>query len=72
MGIPNDSYYEFVLNIYGHDEEKCIYLVGKNNKNIYVLPRQGGELAYQIEHNQKVRYLKDSSGTDYIDWRAGL
>lgn len=43
------------------------YLVGKESKNVYVLPNQGLMSAYQIENNQKVKTFK-YKGEFSTDW----
>ena len=61
--IPDEPVYVFYLAY-------CLreYIVGKESKNVYILPGQGGMNAYQIQDNKKIktyRYL----GYKDDEWR---
>ena len=67
--IPDEPVYVFDLIDYGRKMDgsicedgdlSCEYIVGKESKNVYVLPNQGSMSAYQIQDNKKIktyRYL---------------
>lgn len=59
--IPEESVYEFYLYYADENNERwfdiCIYLVGKESKNVYAMPNQGGMNAYQIQDNKKVKII---------------
>ena len=46
----------------------CIYIVGKESKNVYVIPGSGGMNAYQIQDNKKIKTYR-CLGFKYCDWR---
>ena len=46
----------------------CIYVVGKESKNVYVIPGTGGMNAYQIQDNKKIKTYR-CLGFKYCDWR---
>ena len=65
--IPEEPVYDFILTNYNGDLI-CEYIVGKESKNVYILPNQGSMSAYQIQDNKKIktyRYL----GYKSYDWR---
>lgn len=53
---------------YNCGEPDCIYIVGKESKNVYVIPGPGGMNAYQIQDNKKIKTYR-CSGFKYCDWR---
>lgn len=59
--IPREPVYEFYLRDYDANgeamEDVCGYLVGKDSKNIYVIPHQGCMDVYQIQDNKKVKTI---------------
>ena len=59
--IPEEPVYEFYLYCLDTNNEKdfdiCIYLVGKESKNVYAMPNQGGMNAYQIQDNKKAKVI---------------
>lgn len=71
--IPKEPCYEFYIANYGDDGEVNStineYLVGKNSKNVYILPNQGGKSAYQIKNNQKVKTFKYIGQGGSYEWR---
>lgn len=46
----------------------CIYIVGKESKNVYVIPGTGGMNAYQIQDNKKIKTYR-CLGFKSDDWR---
>ena len=71
--IPDEPVYVFDLVGYGREMDgsicedgyfNCEYIVGKESKNVYILPNQGSMSAYQIQDNKKIktyRYLDSKS-----------
>lgn len=60
--IPREPVYEFGLAVYSSDGseilyDECSYLVGKESKNVYVIPNQGCMDVYQIQDNKKVKTI---------------
>ena len=51
-----------VLNDY------CGYLVGKDSKNVYVIPNQGNMDVYQIQDNKKVKTIPWTGGGKSYKW----
>ena len=65
--IPEEPVYDFILTNYNGDLI-CEYIVGRESKNVYILPNQGSMSAYQIQDNKKIktyRYL----GYNSYEWR---
>ena len=65
--IPEEPVYDFILTNYNGDLI-CEYIVGRESKNVYILPNQGSMSAYQIQDNKKIktyRYL----GYKSYEWR---
>ena len=46
----------------------CIYIVGKESKNVYVIPDTGGMNAYQIQDNKKIKTYR-CLGYKSCEWR---
>ena len=73
--IPKEPGYTFGVGLLEDGEASCVdctYFVGKNSKNVYILPGQSMEPAYQIENNQKVKIFKWLAGGDFNEsyqWR---
>lgn len=73
--IPDEPAYFFTLTscIYENGSilsgaPVCIYIVGKESKNVYVIPGTGGMNAYQIQDNKKIKTYR-CSGFKSCDWR---
>lgn len=70
--IPAEPCYVFYIDNYSTDgnvtDTSKKYLVGKNSKNLYILPNQGGQSAYQIKNNQKVKTFKYIGECDSQEW----
>ena len=71
--IPKEPYYEFYVHVYDYNEEVffdiCEYLVGKESKNVYIAPNQGGMPIYQIKNNLKVNTFKYIGEGISYEWR---
>lgn len=71
--IPAETCYEFSIVTYRDDGEVDYsineYLVGKNSGNVYIMPNQGGESAYQIKNNQKIKTFKYTGQGGSQEWR---
>ena len=59
--IPKEPCYEFLLEALDDNGEvlfdACSYLVGKESKNVYVIPNQGCMDIYQIQDDKKVKTI---------------
>jgi hypothetical protein len=55
--VPEEEVYVFSL-VDSYNLEYCAYLVGKNSKNIYCVPHQGGLSVYQIKDNKIIKTYK--------------
>ena len=75
--IPDEPVYIFDLISYGREMDGSIcevgdtiygYIVGKESKNVYILPGQGSVNAYQIQDNKKIKTYR-CLGFKYCDWR---
>ena len=75
--IPDEPVYVFDLVGYGREMDGSIcevgdtiygYIVGKESKNVYILPGQGSVNAYQIQDNKKIKTYR-CLGFKYCDWR---
>lgn len=51
--IEPEATYHYILG--NDDMEMCEYLVGKESRNVYLIPSQGLSPAYQIANNQKIK-----------------
>lgn len=71
--MPKEPYYEFYVHVYGDNGEayydSCEYLVGKESKNVYIAPNQGGMSLYQIKNNQIVKTFKYTGQGGSYEWR---
>lgn len=71
--IPAEPCYVFYIDNYSDDgkvtDTSKEYLVGKNSKNVYIIPNQGGQSAYQIKNNQKVKTFKYAGQDGSQEWR---
>ena len=65
--IPEEPVYDFILTNYNGDLI-CEYIVGKESKNVYILPNQGSMSAYQIQDNEKIKTYR-YSGYKFDEWR---
>ena len=75
--IPDESVYVFDLIDYDRKmdgsicEYGCLaykYIVGKESKNVYILPNQGSMSAYQIQDNKKIKTYRCLYCKSY-EWR---
>ena len=75
--IPDESVYVFDLIDYGRKMDGSIceygylaykYIVGKESKNVYILPNQGNMNAYQIQDNKKIKTYRCLYSKSY-EWR---
>ena len=75
--IPDESVYVFNLINYGRKMDGSIceygylvykYVVGKESKNVYILPNQGSMSAYQIQDNKKIKTYRCLYCKSY-EWR---
>lgn len=70
--IPRESIYEFSLQDVDNNGEVlndfCDYLVGKDSKNVYVIPNQGNMDVYQIQDNKKVKTIQCTGGGQSSRW----
>ena len=74
--IPDEPAYVFTLTSYTREMDGsicggapfCIYIVGKESKNVYVIPGQGGMNAYQIQDNKKIKTYR-CLGFKFDEWR---
>ena len=75
--IPDESVYVFDLIDYGRKMDGSIceygylaykYIVGKESKNVYILPSQGSMSAYQIQNNIKIKTYRCLYCKSY-EWR---
>ena len=75
--IPDESVYVFDLIDYGRKMDGSIceygylaykYVVGKESKNVYILPNQGSMSAYQIQDNKKIKTYRCLYCKSY-EWR---
>lgn len=71
--IPREPVYEFTLEVYSLDgsevlNDECGYLVGKESKNVYVIPHQGCMDVYQIQDNKKVKTIPWLGGEKSHKW----
>lgn len=75
--IPDESVYVFDLIDYGSKMDGSIceygylaykYVVGKESKNVYILPSQGSMSAYQIQDNKKIKTYRCLYSKSY-EWR---
>ena len=75
--IPDESVYVFDLIDYGRKMDGSIceygylaykYVVGKESKNVYILPNQGSMSAYQIQDNKKIKTYRCLYSKSY-EWR---
>lgn len=75
--IPDESVYVFDLIDYGRKMDGSIceygylaykYVVGKESKNVYILPSQGSMSAYQIQDNKKIKTYRCLYSKSY-EWR---
>ena len=75
--IPDESVYVFDLIDYGRKMDGSIceygylaykYIVGKESKNVYILPNQGNMSAYQIQDNKKIKTYRCLYCKSY-EWR---
>ena len=75
--IPDEPAYFFDLVGYGREMDGSIcevgdsiygYIVGKESKNVYILPGQGSVNAYQIQDNKKIKTYR-CLDFKYCDWR---
>ena len=75
--IPDESVYVFDLIDYGRKMDGSIceygylaykYIVGKESKNVYILPNQGSMSAYQIQDNKKIKTYRCLYCKSY-EWR---
>ena len=76
--IPDESVYVFDLIDYGRKMDGSIceygylaykYIVGKESKNVYILPNQGSMMsAYQIQDNKKIKTYRCLYSKSY-EWR---
>ena len=68
MVLPDEPVYVFSLisciyesGICKCGAPVCIYIVGKESKNVYVIPNQGSMSTYQIQDSQQPTTLKGRS-----------
>ena len=75
--IPDESVYVFDLIDYGRKMDGSIceygylaykYIVGKESKNVYILPNQGSMSAYQIQDDKKIKTYRCLYCKSY-EWR---
>ena len=75
--IPDEPAYVLDVVGYGREMDGSIcevgdsiygYIVGKESKNVYILPGQGSVNAYQIQDNKKIKTYR-CLGFKYCDWR---
>ena len=75
--IPDESVYVFDLIDYGYKMDGSVceygylaykYVVGKESKNVYILPNQGSMSAYQIQDNKKIKTYRCLYCKSY-EWR---
>ena len=75
--IPDEPVYIFDLISYGREMDGSIcevgdtiygYIVGKESKNVYILPNQGNMSAYQIQDNKKIKTYRCLYCKSY-EWR---
>ena len=75
--IPDEPVYVFDLVSYGREMDgsicedgdlNCEYIVGKESKNVYILPNQGSMSAYQIQDNKKIKTYRYLDCKSY-EWR---
>ena len=75
--IPDEPVYVFDLIDYGRKMDGSIceygylaykYIVGKESKNVYILPNQGSMSAYQIQDNKKIKTYRCLYCKSY-EWR---
>ena len=74
--IPKEPMYWFDLltisyDISGNPVEDAFgsYLVGKESKNVYAFPNQGGMSVYQIQDNKKIKTYKCLDCRNSHEWR---
>lgn len=60
--IPEEPIYDFILTNYNGDLI-CEYIVGRESKNVYILPNQSNMSAYQIQDNKKIKTYR------YLDYK---
>lgn len=70
--IPREPVYVFYLQDVDNNGEVlndyCGYLVGKDSKNVYVIPNQGNMDVYQIQDNKKVKTIPWTGGGKSYKW----
>jgi hypothetical protein len=70
--LPKEPCYEFYVHAYETNGEiaydSCEYLVGKESKNVYIAPNQGGMSLYQIKNNEKVKTFKYMGEENSYEW----
>jgi hypothetical protein len=70
--LPKEPCYEFYVHAYETNGEiaydSCEYLVGKESKNVYIAPNQGGMSLYQIKNNAKVKTFKYMGEENSYEW----
>lgn len=73
--IPREPMYEFSLEQYSSDGSEilydyCGYLVGKNSKNVYIIPNQGNMDIYQVHGNKVVKRIPWTGSGKSNKWRS--
>ena len=74
--IPKEPMYCFDLSVISYDisgnpveDAFGSYLVGKESKNVYIFPNQGGMSVYQIQDNKKIKTYKCLDCRNSYEWR---
>ena len=74
--IPKEPMYGFYLSVISYDisgnpveDAFGLYLVGKESKNVYAFPNQGGMSVYQIQDNKKIKTYKCLDCRNSYEWR---
>ena len=74
--IPKEPMYCFDLSVISYDingnpveDAFGSYLVGKESKNVYAFPNQGGMNVYQIQDNKKIKTYKCLDCRNSYEWR---
>lgn len=65
--LPKEDGYAFSLQENGM--ELCGYFVGKQSKNIYCIPHEGGYCVYQIQNNKIIKTFKWTGQGKSYEWR---
>ena len=67
--LPYEDAYEFWICETDYGDVTYAYVVGKESKNVYVFPNQGGSYVYKVQDNKVVSRFRDRVCPYSYGWR---